>query len=56
MNKCLICKRDVADSELDECARRQSDGEPVCPACTAKVRAGNREALDALTYSRKVLA
>jgi len=51
---CLVCKIEVAEEHLDWCARRQSDGEPVCPVCTEKIRSGNAEALNKLSNARQV--
>ena len=51
---CLICRRTILEHEKDYCSTRQTDGEKVCPTCTAKVRAGNRDALDKLHDARPV--
>ena len=51
---CLICHRPIHTAELPYCATRHTDGLPVCPACTEKVRAGNRDALDKLHGSKPV--
>ena len=51
---CLICHRTIAEFEHEYCSTRQTDGEKVCPTCTAKVRAGNRDALDKLHDARPV--
>ena len=51
---CLICKRTIADYEKDYCSTRQTDGEKVCPTCTARVRAGDRDALDKLHDAKPI--
>ena len=53
---CLLCKRDIPDAERDQCATRHTDGMPVCPECTALVRAGNRDTLDKLYDAQAVRA
>ena len=41
MTKCLVCKRELEDYELDYCATRQTDGGKVCPTCTQKIKNGH---------------
>ena len=51
---CLLCHRTILEHEEDYCSTRHTDGEKVCPGCTALIRSGNRDALDAL-YGAKVV-